>query len=962
MAPGSRPGFVRRLLIWVFRGRTAGRPEGPPPTQVPQPCDTSHLHPKQATSALTGRHRAVRDWWIGRGQDKPKDVVGLALSGGGIRSATFSLGVAQAFARREAFGTIDVLSTVSGGSYIGCFLRSLYLPQHLRGIKQSTDNDTPDAPDPDHLDEQRRFADAALVSAAGVKQIPGPGGIGMVCNPIWWLREHSRYLAPNGPSDFSYAAAYLARNWIAMIWVFSIAVSIPLVVSAGIEAGIGGPRVNWAWAQITRSPPRIRVADTDNAAVPTVGCEIRTATANGRADITCSPVSTATPVPFQPWSPLLLLALFPAIVGLGVSTAYWLTGSMSSNEPNVARQKRNFLRLFAFVALTAGLLSLVNGAPGWLGPNYVWLQMPPLADAAIAVTLVVLLAELVIGAFYFVYVLGHLRYGNRNPREALGLELLTSELRLVLTQHQAWLFNAAAWLAAVGMIETLAVWLRAWVWDRAESGESLTVQLGTLGGLPLVAFVLKKIQDWSRDGKAQGKLLQIVMRILPMVTLAVGVLLYGVVAVAVDAIVIAGTWEGAAWASAPDWTSFCTMAAVLVTLALLTGRSSGFINLSSWHHLYASRLTRAYLGGTNVSRLHSVVADDVADATIRDNHALDYIQPSIYAQTQIPAPLHVINLTVNRTVNPRSQFAARDRRGEPASMEPDGIQLGSGPNTPEAPTFLPWSVMGKLDMAERLSLGQWCAISGAAVSTGMGRRTNTGFALLTSFANIRLGYWWWAPGMMGKDKPSFAALALPTFMYLKNELTARYARAYDRQYLSDGGHFENTGVYPLLKRHVPLVIVSDNGEDADYTFSDLENLVRVVRLDLGLEITLLRGPTLALFMTRVGCEAAGVFVDALAQPDWKAGMKSGTTAGFALAFEVCNAGDVTTHMVLIKPRVVRDAPEDVLGFARANPDFPQQTTGDQFFGEAQWESYRRLGETLTLRLLDTCPRLLPRRP
>jgi hypothetical protein len=48
--------------------------------------------------------------------------------------------------------------------------------------------------------------------------------------------------------------------------------------------------------------------------------------------------------------------------------------------------------------------------------------------------------------------------------------------------------------------------------------------------------------------------------------------------------------------------------------------------------------------------------------------------------------------------------------------------------------------------------------------------------------------------------------------------------------------------------------------------------------------------------------------------------------------------------MLVKATVTGDEPEDVRNYHRANPDFPQQTTADQFFDEAQWESYRRLGE------------------
>ena len=55
----------------------------------------------------------------------PADAVGLALSGGGIRSATFCLGVMQALAARGLLRRVDFLSTVSGGGYIGAFFGAL---------------------------------------------------------------------------------------------------------------------------------------------------------------------------------------------------------------------------------------------------------------------------------------------------------------------------------------------------------------------------------------------------------------------------------------------------------------------------------------------------------------------------------------------------------------------------------------------------------------------------------------------------------------------------------------------------------------------------------------------------------------------------------------------------------------------------------------------------------------------
>src|SRR5215472_18279484 len=52
---------------------------------------------------------------------------GIGISGGGIRSATFALGLFQALARRDLLRHIDYLSTVSGGGYFGGFLSKLFL-------------------------------------------------------------------------------------------------------------------------------------------------------------------------------------------------------------------------------------------------------------------------------------------------------------------------------------------------------------------------------------------------------------------------------------------------------------------------------------------------------------------------------------------------------------------------------------------------------------------------------------------------------------------------------------------------------------------------------------------------------------------------------------------------------------------------------------------------------------------
>jgi hypothetical protein len=62
-------------------------------------------------------------------------LIGLALSGGGIRSATFNLGLLQSLDKKGILRYCDYLSTVSGGGYIGSCLSSL-----LTNPKASTDS------------------------------------------------------------------------------------------------------------------------------------------------------------------------------------------------------------------------------------------------------------------------------------------------------------------------------------------------------------------------------------------------------------------------------------------------------------------------------------------------------------------------------------------------------------------------------------------------------------------------------------------------------------------------------------------------------------------------------------------------------------------------------------------------------------------------------------------------------
>src|SRR5262245_52768047 len=153
--------------------------------------------------------------------------VGLAFSGGGIRSAIFSLGLAQALAEKKLFPQVDYLSTVSGGGYTGSFLGSLFLPRTAGlAIPDAIPSETTGTPSP---------AESGLAAAQRVEQVLTDDPprrtahlrIGdqskEVFHPLLWLRENGRYLTPSGANDLLYMAAFYLRALLGVHYVLALA-------------------------------------------------------------------------------------------------------------------------------------------------------------------------------------------------------------------------------------------------------------------------------------------------------------------------------------------------------------------------------------------------------------------------------------------------------------------------------------------------------------------------------------------------------------------------------------------------------------------------------------------------------------------------------------------------------------------------------------------------------------------
>src|SRR5574337_385665 len=213
-------------------------------------------------------------------------------------------------------------------------------------------------------------------------------------------------------------------------------------------------------------------------------------------------------------------------------------------------------------------------------------------------------------------------------------------------------------------------------------------------------------------------------------------------------------------------------------------------------------------------------------------------------------------------------------------------------------------------------LGETMAISGAAASPNMGYHSSPPLAFLMTIFNVRLGWWCGNPRYDGAWRKSQPGLGL---LYLLKELLGLTDNKSRFVYLSDGGHFENLGVYELVRRRCGTIVVGDAGCDPDGTFDDLGNAVRKIRVDLGISIDI--DPS----SIKNNTQACVVGTIRYADKD--------------------GPGAPDGKLLYIKPTLFGKLPADVANYKTApgSSRFPHESTADQWFDENQFESYRMLG-------------------
>jgi hypothetical protein len=290
--------------------------------------------------------------------------------------------------------------------------------------------------------------------------------------------------------------------------------------------------------------------------------------------------------------------------------------------------------------------------------------------------------------------------------------------------------------------------------------------------------------------------------------------------------------------------------------------------------------------------------------------------------------LHVIGAALNLVGGKR--LAWQQRRAESFSISP--LHCGS--------LYRGYRRSRTYGGPDGISLGTAVTISGAAVSSNMGYHSSSAavtFAL--TLFNARLGWWLGNPGAAGSDR-SYTRFALPPYrrafprMSLAPLIMEAFGLTDDTSryvLLSDGGHFDNLGLYEMVLRRCRFIVVVDASQDEHATFDDIGATVRKIRIDFGIDIV---------FERPVAIYKKG-------HPE----IEKGHGRYCAIATIHYPEGDDRLGLLLyIKPGILGDEPRDVLQYAIAHPAFPHQSTLDQFFDESQFESYRRLGEHIVASL------------
>ena len=365
------------------------------------------------------------------------------------------------------------------------------------------------------------------------------------------------------------------------------------------------------------------------------------------------------------------------------------------------------------------------------------------------------------------------------------------------------------------------------------------------------------------------------------------------------------------------------LALLLLLLGIVMARLVN-ANKFSLHGVYRDRLIRAYLGASNSDRKPNPFTgfDENDNIKMRDLWVHEKFQSKL---------MPVVNIALNLVSG--EKLGWQERKAQSFTVTP--LHSGSSAMDPGyRPTAGPdGAVYGG---PKGISLGSAITVSGAAASPNMGYHSSPLVTFILTLLNVRLGAWLGNPGKAG-DHTFHLGYPESSVRPIIDEALGLTNDASPYVYLSDGGHFENLGLYEMILRRCHYIVVSDAGEDPACSFADLGEAVRKIRIDFGIPIDF--GP-MSIYPRSA--------IDTLKTPGHNCAV------GRIRYSMVDSPAAPDGIIVYIKPTCYGDEPRDIYEYFKRSETFPHESTSDQFFSESQFESYRMLGAYTMEKLCTNC--------
>jgi len=889
------------------------------------------------------------------------DLSGLCFSGGGIRSATFSLGVLQGLATYGLLRRFDYISSVSGGGFIASWLISWIKHSSFDDVEQELRKSPPEQ---------------------GVDAIPRPHTY-KEAGPINFLRSYSNYLTPRlglfGADTWVAAASYIRNlllNLTILISSLAAVLLVPRLGQRAFQAALcsdGWPAAVVAVALLLFSLAFIDLNIADFSLREAVAQEMHGQGPDPRelAAAAQSRVLWLGVLPIFVAAVLGSLSLAQYVkADSGVATAHvgwWvLWGAVGYLLSRAIAQGIAWLLLWDRVQTRGAdvrkefwarerraAFAMLRWAPlaGLLGGVLLrelarlfrlWSCLDPRAGAALLVSF--------------------------GPPLVIAIILLNGVLHVGLmslwfvNQKREWWARLAAWLLiwtlswifvfALALYSPLGV-LRLTGWVKTKialiAGWGVSTLSGILGG---------SSAKTSGEEKSGNTLLELVTTIGPYVFIVGTFVLisYGIYTIVGGSssmsaqptpveMQVSGNVESTAASSTPlqgtfqfslstaiahrqisdnqywgKW-CFCKLLGLfvgLVVVAVVLGWRVD-VNEFSLQLFYRNRLVRCYLGASNPQRCPQPFTgfDPTDDTLLRDF--------STSRDLKYSGPYPILNCALN--ISHGERLAWQERKAESFIFTPRfcGYDFKEERKDQAAQEVLSDRQLLAPHQSYRPTetyaypdggpyLGTAVATSGAAVNPNMGYHISSPVAFLLTVFNVRLGWWMGNPRReetWRRSTPMFGLFYLLCQLFGVTDDTSKYVN------LSDGYHFENLGLYELVRRKCKYIVVCDVGADAGFTREDLGNAVRKCRSDFGVDIELDASPFKP---GEDGFSDAHFVAGTIQYPDGQQG-----------------------QILYIKSAMTGYEPQDILAYKVANPVFPHQSTADQWFDESQFESYRALG-------------------